>query len=148
MTAPLIWFLIGVALFAAEIMTPALVLLFFGIGAWAAALTALMDVPAGGQAAVFIAASLLSLVFFRQKARGIFSGRSGDPAPSGGHPLAGRRGIVSKALTPGSVGEIDIDGSFWRAMSDTPMSQGQAVLVQGPLAGDALILRVTAESTP
>ena len=32
MNAPLLWFIVGVAFFVAELMTPAMVLLFFGVG--------------------------------------------------------------------------------------------------------------------
>ena len=38
---PLLWFFLGTALLLAELLTPALVLLFVGLGAWAAALAAL-----------------------------------------------------------------------------------------------------------
>ena len=40
MNAIVIWFVIGIACMVAELFTPAFIIAFFGIGAWAAALVA------------------------------------------------------------------------------------------------------------
>ena len=40
MNAVVAWFVIGAALMVAELFTPAFIIVFFGVGAWAAALVA------------------------------------------------------------------------------------------------------------
>lgn len=149
MTPALLWFLVGIGFFAAELITPGLVLLFFGIGSWAAACAALIGLTVNIQFGVFFVVSIAALVFLRRKVRGIFSG--GDRNATSGeesgaaHPMLGRRGIVSQALTPGKSGEINISGSFWRAQSEEPLGEGRAVVVRGTLAGDSLMLLVASE---
>lgn len=152
MNAPLLWFILGAAFFVAELMTPAMVLLFFGVGSWAAALAALMGLGLAWQLITFIGLSLLTLLFLRQRLRAVFGGRA-HRVPTGNcngngeesctpHPLAGRQGVVSKALHPGKVGEVSIDGSFWRATAPEKLVEGSPVRVQGADPADALVLHV------
>ncbi len=153
MSAPLLWFLLGLAFLAAELATPTLVLLFFGAGAWAAACSALLGLAVSTQVEVFILVSLLTLMLLRRHVRAVFHGRArqaedadgahdpdGEAAPP--HPLTGRTGVVSKALRPGAVGEVRVDGSFWRAMAAAPLAAGSPVRVTGSQPGDTLVLRV------
>ena len=147
MSVPLIWFLLGVALFFAELVTPAFVVFFFGIGAWAAALAALAGLALDLQISVFIVVSILALLVLRRKLRVILSGREHAAGDQGGadtppHPLIGRQGVVSKAIAPASWGEVEIDGSFWRARANEPLAPGTGVRVIGTSAGDALLLQV------
>lgn len=149
MSASLVWFLVGIGFFAVELLTPGLVLLFFGIGGWVAALVALAGMTVRAQFVIFIFVSVSTLLLLRSKLRGIFSG--GDRAAAAGaesgaaHPMLGRRGIVSQALAPGKVGEINISGSFWRAQSETALEAGRSVVVRGTLHHDALVLLVAPE---
>lgn len=146
MSPSLLWFLLGIGFLLAELMTPATVLLFFGVGAWAAAAAALLGLATGWQLAAFMAVSLLTLIFLRRHLRAIFSGRSHKAATESrqpqAHPLSGRQGVVSKTLRPGHVGEVSIDGSFWRAVAQNEIPEGRPVRVLGTLPADALVLRV------
>lgn len=146
MNPSLLWFLLGIAFLLAELMTPTTVLLFFGVGAWAAAAAALLGLATGWQLAVFMVVSLLTLIFLRRHLRAIFGGRSHKAAMENSqaqaHPLSGRQGIVSKTLYPGEVGEVSIDGSFWRAVAPSEIREGRPVRVLGTLPSDALVLRV------
>lgn len=149
MSAPLLWFLLGLAFLAAELLFPALVLLFFGVGAWAAALAALAACGVGVQLVAFMLVSLGALVFFRRRLRAVFGGHSSRTGAAGAqgeappaHPLAGQTGVVTRAARPGQVGEISAGGSFWRAESEVALSCGSAVRVLGARPGDTLILRV------
>ncbi len=153
MNAPLLWFILGAAFLVAELMTPAMVLLFFGVGAWAAALAALMGLDLTWQLITFICLSLLTLLFLRQRLRAVFGGRAHRvPAKTCNgnreesctpHPLTGRQGIISKTVHPGNVGEVSIDGSFWRATAHETLAEGSPVRVQGADPGDALMLHVS-----
>ena len=152
MNAPLLWFIVGVAFFLAELMTPAMVLLFFGVGAWASALAALLGMDLAWQIITFICISLLTLLFLRRRLRAVFGGRarrvaSGscdghDEEHCAPHPLTGRQGILSKPIRPGEVGEVSIDGSFWRATAHEKLTEGSPVRVQGADPADALVLHV------
>ena len=147
MSLSLIWLLFGVAFLFAEIVTPVFVLFFLGIGAWAAALAALAGFAMNLQISVFIVVSILALLVLRRKLRAILSGREHTVGDQGGsdtppHPLTGRQGVVSKAIAPTSWGEVEIDGSFWRAKASEPLALGTAIRVLGSSAEDALILHV------
>ena len=152
MNAPLLWFLLGLAFLLVELMAPTLVLIFFGAGAWVTACAALLDLPLNWQFVLFILVSLLTLLLLRRHLRAVFGGRAhrvddqGAHAPS--HPLTERVGVVSKTLRPGEVGEVSIDGSFWRAVAETEIHAGRAVRVLGTQPGDALLLRVTPSEDP
>ena len=152
MNAPLLWFIVGVAFFLAELMTPAMVLLFFGVGAWASALAALLGMDLAWQIITFICISLLTLLFLRRRLRAVFGGRARNVASEScnghdeehcaPHPLTGRQGILSKPLRPGEVGEVSIDGSFWRAVAHEKIAEGSPVRILGAEPDDALVLRV------
>lgn len=147
MSAALLWFLLGLTFLGVELAAPHLVLMFFGLGAWAAALADLGSLGLNVQIVVFIAVSLLSLVLLRRHMRSVFAGRfvenGGEGAENGApHPLAGRKGRVSRATAPDRPGEVEIDGSFWRALSEAPLEPGTEIRVQGTDRGDAMLLRV------
>lgn len=148
----LLWFLLGLAFLGVELVNPALVSCFFGIGAWITACAALAGLALGWQVALFLAASLLSLCLLRRRFRHVFGGRaqaaadahdyggSGEKPPP--HPLAGHTGVVSKAIRPDGRGEVHIDGSFWRATAAEPVPEGREVRVVGTAHEDSLLLRV------
>lgn len=145
-SAPLVWFLVGLAFLGIELASPTLVLIFFGIGAWATALAALADTSLSVQLVCFMLVSILSLLLLRRHLRSVFGGRAHGPGPEDDsappHPLAGRVGVVSRPIAQGMAGEVDIDGSFWRAVSTGPIAAGAQVRVLGTQAGDGLLLRV------
>ncbi len=146
MSAPLLWFLLGLAFLLIELMAPTLVLIFFGAGAWVTACVALLGLSLNWQLVTFIFVSLFTLLFLRRHLRAVFGGRAHRVDDQGGHapthPLTNRVGTVSKTLRPGEVGEVSIDGSFWRAVAETDIHEGRPVRVLGTQPGDALMLRV------
>ena len=58
-----IWFAIGVACMAGELFTASFVVVFFGAGAWAAALVAAVHPGPEQELAAFLLVSLASLLF-------------------------------------------------------------------------------------
>ena len=63
MSAPLLWFLLGLAFLLIELMAPTLVLIFFGAGAWVTACVALLGLSLNWQLVTFIFVSLFTLLF-------------------------------------------------------------------------------------
>jgi len=134
-SAHVLWFIAGVILLLAELVTPGFVLLFFALGAFVAALAAyaLPIIGPGGQIAVFLIASAAGLALLRRMFLRVFRGRTreaaaGDDQDSG----AGRSAVVTRAIAPGHPGEIKFRGSFWRAHSRAAASVGSTVVIVGP----------------
>ena len=137
-----VWVIGGVLCALAELVVPHMVLIFFACGALAAAVAAGLGYGLDWQIGTFIAVSILSLALLRKHARAFFSGRSKSGVDDGAHPMIGRSGVVSKAITPRELGEITIGGSFWRATAGRPVDCGEQVRVLNALPDDALTLFV------
>jgi membrane protein implicated in regulation of membrane protease activity len=59
----MVWFLIGLILIVSEFAVPGLVIIFFGLGAWAAALALLaIDMSLFFQIVIFLVVSITSLL--------------------------------------------------------------------------------------
>ena len=148
MNPALVWFLLGLTFLGVELMAPHLVLIFFGAGAWIAALIALMGGGLIWQLSGFIIFSIASLLLLRRHLAGVFGGKTHETCSAADghapeHPLTGRLGIAPRAFHPGEVGEVQVDGSFWRATAETTIPEGP-VRVLGVLPENVLILRVAA----
>ena len=50
--------------------------------------------------------------------------------------------VVTKKITPKEPGEIKAMGSFWRAVADMEIKQGQSVLIESQESGDGLTFKV------
>lgn len=72
----LIWFLLGIGFFVAELILPGFIMFFFGIGAWCvAAVLAMAGLSLNTQLSVFLVSSLISLFLLRSWLRSIFSAK-------------------------------------------------------------------------
>ncbi len=143
MSSALAWLIAGLIFLGIDLLLPHQVLMFFGIGAFAACLGHFLGLSLQGELVVFILVSLLSLVILRRRLAVIFGGASMSKAETSlVHPLCGRVGLVSKDITPGQIGEIEIDGSFWRATASESLASGIQVQVVSVCQEDALLLEV------
>jgi len=119
------WFLIGILLFVLEMMTPGgLVMLFFGIGAVAAAVVQLVfSVPFWVQGLVFAIVSTVTLFLFRKPCLEKFM------APSAGteNEFVGKTARVVNPITPELPGKVEFNGSFWTASADVAIPVGDTV---------------------
>lgn len=142
MNMTLLWFVLGLVFFCTELFSPALVLLFFGIGAWAAACAAALSAPLAIQIACFILISLVTLFLLRTRLQSIFRGSEADTkkeyAP--GSDLAGKRARVSKKIIAGEVGEVEFGGSFWRALADEDIPEGSMVEITGTVDSGMIVI--------
>ncbi len=118
----LFWVLLGVAFLILEALTPGFFLLFFGFGAWVTALTLFFwSDPQGGQWAVFMASSVVSLLILRRKLKSLFNSAPPENElmkdPIVANLYLGREVIVIKDVAPNAPGLIELDGTNWQAKS-------------------------------
>jgi len=144
LSSSLIWFLIGVAFLIAELAVPGFILIFFTAGCWVAALvTWLFDIELTGQILVFIVSSLTLLFTLRKYSLKIFKGKTRSNIDDlYTESKIGKPAIVTKTITPNMPGEIKVMGSFWRAIAEVEIEEGQSVLIESLASEDGLTLKV------
>lgn len=153
MSASVIWLLLGAAFMLTELVSPLCVMLFFGLGCWAAALAASLDAGFGPSLAVFSVVSVGSLLGLRRSLMHVFAGRRRETDPEEASdaarpfPYRDKTGQVTRTVGSDAPGEISLGGSFWRAVpaqaGEAPLEPGTWVRVVGHAAGDELLLRVS-----
>ncbi len=145
----LIWFAIGTALLLLELLTPTFMLMFFGFGAWGAALVAYIYPGTPQEIITFIIVAAVSLFLFRSKMKNIFQGlqSSSQQNPSiENFPYIGKEARVHKDISPQKEGEVFVGGSYWRATSDIAIPKDTIVLIQKQDPDDNQLLIVTGQS--
>ena len=143
-SAPLIWFLIGVVFLIAELLIPGFILIFFTVGSWIVALLVwLIDIDITYQILIFIAASLIALFTLRKQGLKIFKGKTRDTSDDHyDDSKIGKKAVVSKEINPNLVGEIKFMGSFWRAVSEVQIKEGQPVIIEKQESEGGLLFKV------
>lgn len=140
----LIWFLVGVVFLIAELLIPGFILIFFTAGCWIAGLTVwLTDIALSIQILIFIISSLVLLFSLRNYSIKTFKGTIRDDLDDHyADSKIGKTAIVTKTISPGMPGEIKVMGSFWRAVSDINIEEGQSVLIANQESEDGLTFKV------
>ena len=144
LSSSLIWFLVGVAFLIAELAVPGFILIFFTAGCWIAALaTWLFDFELTSQILVFLVSSLTLLFTLRKYSLKIFKGEAQDNMDDHyTESKIGKTAMVSKTINPNIPGEIKVMGSFWRAVAEVEIKEGQSVLIESQESEDGLTFRV------
>ncbi len=139
-TDSLIWLTAGVLLLILEMVLPGFVLFFFGLGALITFLfTWLFPISLNQQLALFIVSSLVSLFTLRGFIKRTFLG--GSTAEAGDNAIAkgGESVVVTKTIDPPMEGKIKYSGTFWRAIADEKIEEGEPATV---VSQEGLIMRV------
>jgi membrane protein implicated in regulation of membrane protease activity len=132
----IIWTVLGVILIVAEVFTPGFVLLWFGIGALAAALAGLMGIAS--LPLQFLIFALVS-VSLTAASRTIFVNyfsreREGNNLKMGVDALPGKVGtVVSSSKGALNEGAVKVYGSTWTAYpaeGEEPLEAGERVTVE------------------
>ena len=127
-----IWFLIGLVFMLMEFILPGLIVLFFGIGAWITALcTVLFDLNLNAQLIVFIATSILSLLFLRKYFKRIFVGKEEKAVDEILEEFVGKTVIAEVDCNKGRIGMVTFKGSRWEAMSESDVKKGDHLKIVG-----------------
>jgi membrane protein implicated in regulation of membrane protease activity len=126
----LVWFLAGIVFFALELGLPGLIVFFFGVGAWCAALTVFfLPMSLASQLLVFLAASLVSLALLRTTLKKVFLGRVLEVDAMDNDIPPGATGVVIEDINPPAAGLIKYGGSFWQATADQAIAKGAIVAI-------------------
>jgi membrane protein implicated in regulation of membrane protease activity len=113
--AALLWIALAIVLAVAEAFTGTLVLIMFAAGGIAAAIAAALGAPVAGQAIVFTAVSVLSLVVLRPIIRKhMVPAIAGEDETIGVKKLEGAPGTVLEQVT-GANGLVRVEGELWTA---------------------------------
>jgi len=103
----------------------------------------LTDIELSIQILIFAVSSLVLLFSLRKYSIKTFKGTTRDDLDdSYADSKIGKTAIVTKAITPNIPGEIKVMGSFWRAISDINIEEGQAVLIASRESEDGLTFKV------
>jgi membrane protein implicated in regulation of membrane protease activity len=108
----LVWLLVGVGLLVLEAVTLAFVAVYFGVAALVAAAADGFGAPVWLQVVLFCAVSLAGLAATRRVATRAFRG---PVVRTNVHGLVGRRGVVTKAVSPDGAGQVRLGGDYWTA---------------------------------
>jgi len=135
-----IWFLIGLVLILLEFALPGLIIIFFGIGAWATALlAALFGIGLNTQIAVFIVTSFVALIFLRKHLQNRFFKSQSMEEDTLEDEFIGQKAKVIAEIKKGKEGKVDFKGTNWSAVSDFNCREGQIVKI---IAKESIRLKV------
>ena len=144
----LIWFLIGIAFLIAEMAVPGFILVFFTAGSWIVAITVyfLPAMELTTQIIIFIVSSLILLFTLRRFGLKTFKGDSKGGVDDE-FSKVGQKAVVTEAIDQDGYGEIELNGTFWRATADVAIEKDQRVVVKGEESNNGLVLKVKPSST-
>lgn len=144
----ILWTVLGVILIIAEVFTPGFVLLWFGIGALAAAFAGLVGVTSLTiQFLIFISVSVALTAASRTIFVNYFSReKSGSDLKTGVDSLPGQIGLVVSS-SKGSLNEgaVKVYGSTWTAYpaeGESPLEAGDRVSVERVQGASIYVRRI------
>lgn len=145
----IMWLVLGIGLIVAEVFTLGFVLLWFGIGAVAAAVAGMLGAPFVLQFAVFAAVSIALTVMSRTIFAKYLSQSEENTLKMGFDSLPGQIGTVTSA-SKGSLNEgaVKVYGSTWTAFpvdGETIFIEGEKVEVVSIEGSSIYVRRVTNE---
>ena len=131
-TEKLIWFIVGFIFLILEFMIPGLIVIFFGVGAWAVCLILfIVDIPLNYQLSVFILTSVFSLIILRKYVQERFFGFKSVQTKNDElvDDIIGHKAIAETGISPQKPGKILFRGTTWTAESDTEIKKGTHVTI-------------------
>lgn len=138
-----IWLILIVVFLVAEAATTALISLWFAVGALAALIVSVFTENPAVQIVVFAVVSAITLAVM-VPALAKRRANQKPPVTNGAQLALGKRGVVLKAILPGEIGRVRVDGLDWQARADAALPEGSRCQVT---AVDGAVLTVTAVET-
>jgi len=144
----ILWTILGVLLIIAEIFTPGFVLLWFGVGALAAGLSAVLGAGLALQFLVFMAVSVVLTALSRTIFVNYFSKPDDGPAHrSGADSMPGQVGtVVTSSRGALNEGAVKVFGSVWTAYpaeGEDPLEAGERVVIERLQGASIYVRRVS-----
>lgn len=128
----LIWFFVGLVLLIGELAIPALILLFFGVGAWMTVFAIFIGLAPNIniQLFIFIVTSILAIALLRQRVgfykKGHNFGKTDEKDGIGS--VIGSHGIVIEEINPHLFsGKVELNGTLWQAVAEVAIKKGTEV---------------------
>ena len=145
----IMWLVLGVALIIAEVFTLGFVLLWFGVGAIAAAIAGLLGLGFVGQFLVFAIVSVGLTAMSRTIFAKYLAHRDDNAVKMGVDSLPGQIGTVTMS-SRGALreGAVKVYGSTWTAFpvdGETLLEEGEKVEVVSVRGASIYVRRVTNE---
>jgi membrane protein implicated in regulation of membrane protease activity len=129
LNSAVLWFGLGLAFFLLEFLLPGFILFFFGFGAWIVAiLTLFTDVSINVQLAIFLASSVLSVLFFRNWVKNRLGGMNNTTQILEDEYI-GKIARAETPIAPGLNGKVEFKGASWEACSNDVITPGENVLI-------------------
>ncbi|MBN2862604.1 MAG: NfeD family protein [Bacteroidales bacterium] len=128
----LFWFIIGLVLFILELITPGFFFLFFGLGAWVAALVSLIGNPdsvTNLQMIIFGVTSVITLIAFRKLLRKKFLEGKSDLSEAVEDEFTGKEAVATEDFDSEKKGKVDFKGTTWKSESNSVITKGQTVII-------------------
>lgn len=137
MSMPLFWLILAVVFLIVELMTTALVSVWFIPGALVTALVALVwdNIPA--QIVLFVLLSAVSLVLFRKLYFRKF--KKTEDTVDADNRLIGRTAIAAEPISPEN-GKVLVGDVYWRAVSDKDDIESGAFVEIKSVEGTTLVV--------
>lgn len=145
----IVWTVLGVILIIAEIFTPGFVLLWFGVGALAAALAGAVGLSLPFQFLIFLFVSVVLTALSRTIFSNYFQHKNSDGAlKMGVEALPGKIGtVVISSRGALQEGAVKVYGSTWTAYpaeGEEPLEAGDRVVVENLKGASIYVRRVNA----
>lgn len=145
----ILWLILGVVLVVAEVFTLGFVLLWFGVGALAAAAVGFLGLGFAWQFATFAVVSIALTAMSRTIFANYLPHRHADAMKTGMDSLPGKVGTVTGA-SKGALNEaaVKVFGSTWTAYpidGDSELVEGEKVEVVEVKGSSIYVRRVTNE---
>lgn len=138
----IIWLIVLVVMIIAEMSTAQLVSVWFAAGALLALVGTLLGAPFFVQALLFVAGSLLLLIFTRPIVKKLLPVK---PTPTNSELDVGKKAIVIEEINAAaSTGRVRLDGVDWSGVSAAGaiIAEGETVIVR-KIDGSKLIVEQT-----
>jgi membrane protein implicated in regulation of membrane protease activity len=130
---PLIWFLVGLGLILLEFVIPGAIIVFFGVGAWIAALFSWLGVTSSlaWQLIIFSVSSVLLLLLLRRRLRAQFLGHSSGEQDLNDNldEFVGHVVTVTDSIRAGAPGRVEFKGASWEARSEYSFQPGDRAVI-------------------
>jgi len=124
----LFWFIIGLALFLAELVIPGFFIFFFGLGAWVTAIVCLIGNPGINlQIVIFAITSVLTLIGLRRIIQKKFFYSKGKESDEVEDEFTGKEALALSDFGLEKNGKVEFKGTTWTAESKSEIKEGQRV---------------------